>query len=98
MKAAFISILTLVILLSACSVQKIKHEAKTLEDEGYLKLNGDLQNRVVMLNGQALSTELGQRFALKSGTYDLLVSEAGQPILKRTVFITSGQTVELSIP
>lgn len=98
MKAAFIIILTLVILLSACSVQKIKHEAKSLEDEGYLKLNGDLQDRVVTLNGQVLSTELGLRFALKSGTYDLLISEAGQPILKRTVFITGGQTVEISLP
>ncbi len=90
--------LAILMLLSACSVEKIKHNTTALENTGYLQIKGDLLGKSVTLNGQSVNPEEGQRFALQSGSYELLITEGEKQVLKRTVFISGGQTVELSVP
>lgn len=100
MKTSIIILLTALLLLAACSVQKINQGANVKEDIGYLRLNGIIRNRQVYINGNSVGVDPEddvQRYALKAGLYKLEIRSSNRILLAQDVLISGGQTVDISV-
>lgn len=88
----------LLLFLSACSVEMINQKSVAMGNEGYLVLTGSLNGKEVIINEEPVNVGYSQKLGLKSGTYNLQILSSGKLLLKRSVFITAGQIVEVSVP
>lgn len=96
----YILILSIIFLLffGACSIEQINQKSVSMGDEGYLVLTGSLGGKEVIINEQPVNVGYSQKLGLKSGTYNLEILSSGIVLLKRSVFITAGQIVEVRVP
>ncbi|MDD3910518.1 MAG: hypothetical protein PHN86_11290 [Proteiniphilum sp.] len=65
---------------------------------GYVLLLGNLDGRRVLINEKSVIIDEGNRFGLRSGTYNLEIRSDDRIVVKRVVYITAGQTVEVKVP
>jgi len=98
-----------VLLLSACSTQ---FQAVTqVDDKAYLQLSGNFIGSVLQLNNQPpisladgnvetfnLNGATVAKFELSTGSHQVQVTRDGQVLVKRTLFVSQGNTIEVRVP
>jgi hypothetical protein len=101
MKYWLICSFLLLVLLSACSVEKFNQTSVIKGDYGMLRLVGDPIGREVSLDGNVIPLDTKKKtniFELKTGTYALEIRVNGSVQLTQKLFITIGQTNEIKMP
>ncbi|MCB5278893.1 MAG: hypothetical protein PHI70_10320 [Proteiniphilum sp.] len=98
MKQVLLICCMLLFILSACSVHKMNQNAVAEDNFGYVLLLGNLDGRRVLINEKSVIIDEGNRFGLRSGTYNLEIRSDDRIVVKRVVYITAGQTVEVKVP
>lgn len=101
MKPWILLVITLLLLLNACSISKQSTSSAMKADYGTLRLVGKPTGRVVRLEGKVVFLNPKKQLnliELKSGTYNLEISSGGTVLLSQKLFIVNGQTNEVLMP
>jgi hypothetical protein len=101
MKTLCIILLAGIAILGAACARQMNEGVVIKEDQGFLRLIGSVDQREVYIQGNLIQLDPNlseQRLALKAGGYSMEIRSAGKLLLALELFISSGQTVEVSIP
>jgi uncharacterized protein YcfL len=96
-----IVLITVLLLLNACSTAKMNTASMVKSDYGFLKLIGNGADKEVILNDKIIVMNPQKSinsFELKSGIYNLEIKKDGKLIYSQKVFINPEQTNEVQIP
>lgn len=98
-----------VLLLSACSTQF--QTVTQVDDKAFLQLSGNFADTVLQLDNQPpisladgsvetfdLNGATVAKFELSTGSHQVQVTRNGQVLVKRTLYVSQGNTVEVRVP
>jgi hypothetical protein len=80
-----------------------------VDEHAYLQLQGNFQKSIILLDEVSFSADettktfkhndvLVAKFPIEVGAHDLVIKKNGMTVVNRKIFVTNGQTVEVTVP
>jgi len=95
----YLSLFFLLLALAGC--YSSRHETIQVEDTSYFAFTGNLDDALVSVLKDGvtvwnnLEVDEDERYVIKPGTYEVMVTREGREVVHRKIFLDSGKTAEI---